>query len=182
MMDIKINNKRGSITLESTLAVPSMIFIMVILISSIKFMYIDDVFNQCFYQSIISYSNIDSTQSNTIETGLFNAIMMYNLERSGLDIKSGSTVIIEDDIAKFNGYYSVNIPILNKLIFKEESILLKQRQNYKTYVYVTPHGKKYHYKDCILMKGNGKKILLDDVDEGKTPCKNCILGHRYFEN
>lgn len=180
-MDIKLNNNRGSISLESTLVVPAMIFMMIVLISTVKFMYIDDVYNQCFYQSIISYSNIDSTKSETIETGLFNGIMFYNLERSGLNIKSSSTVVIEDEFVRVRGYYSINIPILSKLTFKEENIIIKPTLDYKTYVYVTPHGKRYHYKDCILMKGNGKKILLDEVPDDITPCKNCIIGHRYFD-
>lgn len=180
-MDIKLNNNRGSFSLESTLVVPAMIFMMVVLISTVKFMYIDDVFNQCFYQSIISYSNIDSTKSDVIETGLFNGIMLYNIEKSGLNIKPVCTVVIDEEFVRFHGYYNVNLPILNRLTFKEENVIIKPTRDYKTYVYVTPHGKRYHYKDCILMKGNGSKVLLDEVPNDVTPCKNCIIGHRYFD-
>jgi hypothetical protein len=41
-------------------------------------------------------------------------------------------------------------------------------------VYVTKAGKKYHTKDCRMMKGAGTAMKLSDaVKQGYTPCKVC---------
>jgi hypothetical protein len=41
-------------------------------------------------------------------------------------------------------------------------------------VYVTPHGTKYHTKDCQYVRHNGVEMTLADAkDQGYTPCSRC---------
>lgn len=41
-------------------------------------------------------------------------------------------------------------------------------------VYITPHGKKYHLKDCRTIKNTSTAISLKEAKEkGYTPCKVC---------
>ncbi|MGB3367960.1 MAG: hypothetical protein WBA54_10745 [Acidaminobacteraceae bacterium] len=177
----KFFKNRGSVSIEALFTIPIFIFVMMLLIFTLKFLAIDDSFNQCLYESTLEYSNLENSTSDIINSAVFNVLLQKNMSEMNLDLDALLVATSKDNFVEVNAVYTLETPISKALTFKENIRLYKNTKEVKSYVYISPSGKKYHYEDCILTKGNGVRFNMEDIPEGITPCKNCILGNRYFQ-
>lgn len=177
----KISQNTGAISIEALFTIPMFIFVMILLVFSLRFLAIDDSFNQCLYESTLEYSMMDVTTSDLINSGIFNLILKKNMNEMNLELKCFVSLVSIDDYTKIKSFYTLETFLSKSLTFKEEILIFKNKKVKNEFVYITPSGKKYHYKDCILTKGNGIKTKIENIPDGIDACKNCILGNRYFQ-
>lgn len=172
---------KGSVSIEALFVIPVFIFTMMVLIFTIRFIAIDDSFNQCLYESVIDYSNLENSSSDTLNTLLINMILQKNLADMDLELETVASAYSIGNYVEFSATYKLNTPINKEFVFYENLRIYKSNKDLLKYVYITPNGKKYHYKDCLLTKGNGLRYPVEDVPIGITACKNCILEYGYFQ-
>lgn len=177
----KLRERRASVSVEALFVLPIFIFFMVLLIFTLRFLAIDDSFNQCLYESTIEFSNLESSSSDIINSAVLNMLLKKNLAQMDLDLDSILLASSHDNILEIKAFYLLDTPFSKPLKFSESLIIYKETKELETYVYVTPHGKKYHYEDCILTKGRGVRVNIKDISKDLEACKNCILGNRYFK-
>lgn len=197
-MDISMNNKysffslekrggikqignRASVSIEALFTIPIFIFLMMFFIFMLRFIAIDDSFNQCLYETSLEYSSLENSSSDIINSALINLLLKKNLSEMNLELDSVVLASSKDNFVDIKAFYTIKSFISKPLTFKEDIRLYKRTKYIKEYVYITPKGKKYHYEDCILTKGRGVRYEISDVPDDISPCKNCILGKRYFE-
>lgn len=177
----RISKKSGSVSIEALFTIPVFIFVMMFLIFTLRFLAIDDSFNQCLYESSLEYSCLKNSSSDIVNSAVFNVLLQKNMSEMDLDLDAIAVATSKDNFFEVSAFYTLVTPVSKALTFKENIRLYKNNKEVKSYVYITPSGKKYHYEDCLLTRGNGVKFDMADIPEGITPCKNCILGNRYFE-
>lgn len=177
----KALNRDGSVSIEALFTIPMFIFLILTLIFVLKFVAIDDSFNQSLYETTLEYSMLENSSSDIINSAVFNILLKKNLAEMNMELDAIAVTTSKEDFFQVSAYYTINTPVSKALTFKENIRIYKKTQKIKSYVYITPSGKKYHYEDCILTKGNGVKYDIEDIPDDITPCKNCVLGNNYFE-
>ena len=177
----KITGNSGSMSIEGLFTIPIFIFTMVLLIFMIRFMSIDDSFNQCLYEATLDYSMLDNSSSDIINSAILNLLLQKNMNEMDLKLDAIASTVSKGDYVSIKAFYNLEVPFFKTLSFSEDVWIYKREKIIETYFYITPNGKKYHYKDCILTKGNGVKYSSSEIPDGIEACKNCILGNRYFE-
>ena len=106
----KLMERRASVSVEALFVLPIFIFFMVLIIFTLRFLAIDDSFNQCLYESTIEFSNLESSSSDIINSAILNMLLIKNLAQMDLELDSILLASSHDNILEISAFYYLDTP------------------------------------------------------------------------